>query len=116
MLVDLFFVSSVVRDKIGDPLFEFSLDLFICIGLLLLDIGEHDALFVHEFHVVVCGVGMFGNLQAYFTEIGHRLGSFFVINDVAIDHEDNFVEFHENLTGRLMDCRYDRSPQTCQLI
>ncbi len=58
---------------------------------------------------MVGGVSVAGNWEANAAEICHWLLGLAVVNDVALDHEHDMMEFHEDLGAGLMDGRDDCS-------
>jgi hypothetical protein len=113
-----YFLSGLleVLHEVVYSLFEFEFDLFIGVVFLLLDVGEHDSFFVHEFHVVIGGVGVFGHGEVDGGEVVDGFGGLAVVDDVAVNHQDYVVEFHEDLGGRLMDGGDDRSSLFGQFV
>ena len=96
LLHDFILLAPEAGHQIVHPLLELHLDLLLSVILLLLDVGEHDSFFVHQLHVVVSGVGVLGDWQVDACEVFDRFGGLAVVDDVAVDHEDDVVELHED--------------------
>ena len=61
-------------------------------------------------------VGMLGHSKSNSVEVLDGLIGISVVDDVAVHHEDDLVELHEDLGGRLMDGRDDRPSLLRQLV
>lgn len=77
---------------------------------------KHNAFFVHEFHVVVHGVGVHGHGHAQVAEVAHALGGAVMVDDVAVEHEQDHVELQEDLRRGLVDRSHHRPARVGQPV
>lgn len=84
------------RHQVAHPLFKLHLDLLLSVILLLLDVRKHDSFFVHQLHVVICGVGVLRNWKVDVREVFDRSRGLAIIDNVTVNHQNDVMELHED--------------------